>query len=229
MIGVFDSGRGGMLAISEIKRLMPHTDVCFYADRKNAPYGTKTREQLTELVKRDIDILKKSGAEKILMACCTASTVWKLLPEDYKSISLPIIVPSAKKAVHITKNNKIAVIATEHTAKSKAFTRAIHSIDKSITVSEFPAQELVYLAENRIYDIKKAERILEPLKDSDADTLILGCTHFPLLLREIQEILPNMKTVSSAREGAIEILKYTKNGRGKTVFIASKNEKGHGD
>ncbi len=226
MIGVFDSGSGGLYTVAEFKKLMPNADICFHLDRKNAPYGTKDKETLIPLIKRNIDILMGAGASFILIACCTASTLWDFLPKEYKEISLPIIMPTAKRAVALTENGNIAVIATEYTVKSQAFSKAIKMVNKEINISEFAAQELVYLAEHRIYDKEKIKRILEPLKKSNADTLILGCTHFPILEKQIKEILPDMKTVNSAREGVIEMIKYTDGGMGKLLYADTKNEEG---
>lgn len=91
MVGIFDSGMGGEFALREFVSLCPNERAELFADRENAPYGTKSEPELIRLVKRDIDILRSRGAERILMACCTASTVYPLLPSEYQRAVIPII------------------------------------------------------------------------------------------------------------------------------------------
>ncbi len=226
MIGVFDSGAGGLTAISELRRLMPSADICFFADRKNAPYGTKSRRELIKLVRRDILKLYRAGADKILMACCTASTVYDCLPPEMRVLTLPIIEPTAKEAARISAHGRIGVIATEATVSSGAFSKALSKFPTVKEVYELPLQRLVTLVEGGAVDgrLKSHERdelsrLLSPMKNK-IDTLILGCTHFPHLEREISGCLSNVRLVSSSREGAREISKLTKNkGTGKTIFL----------
>ena len=226
MIGIFDSGAGGFTAISELRRLVPSADICFFADRKNAPYGTKSKNELIKLVESDILKLYRIGADKILMACCTASTVYESLTSKMKRLAIPIIEPTAREAARITTYGKIGVIATEATASSGAFSKALAKFPSVKEVYELPLQRLVALVEDGAVDgnLKSRERdelsrLLAPMKNK-IDTLILGCTHFPHLEREISGCLPGVRLVSSSREGAREISKITKNtGKGKTFFL----------
>ena len=227
MIGVFDSGRGGLNALREIRRLAPMADVCFYADRKNAPYGTKSKGELVELVLRDAALLSSNGATRILMACCTASTVYSLLPKQIRRICVPIIAPTARRAAGLTQNGRIGVIATEATVRSGAFTAELSRYRSVKEVFELPLQSLVSLIEGGANDSNASStvrmeinRLLHPLYNKEIDTLILGCTHFPELEGEISRCFSGIKTVSSAREGAIEILKnISPDGSGRTVYI----------
>ena len=227
MIGVFDSGAGGLLAVREIRRLSPYADVVFFADRQNAPYGMKTKDELIELVKADIELLRGAGADKILMACCTASTVHEYLPYDMREIACPIILPTAKRAAAVTECGNIGVIATRATVASGAFRKALSGYQKCRSVYEFEAQNLVELVESGCTDESITERefeiikeTLSPLADKKIDTLILGCTHFPHIEKTISKCLQNVKTVSSAYEGAFEILKKQEDeGEGKTLFL----------
>ena len=226
MIGVFDSGAGGLTAISELRHLMPSADICFFADRKNAPYGTKSRRELIKLVEGDILKLYRKGADRILMACCTASTVYEYLPQEMKRIALPIIEPAAREAARVTACGKIGVIATEATAASGAFSKALSKFPTVKEVYELPLQRLVTMVEGgavdgnlQSHERDELSRLLAPLRNK-IDTLILGCTHFPHLEREIGGCLSGVRLVSSSREGAREISKITKNtGKGKTVFL----------
>ena len=226
MIGVFDSGVGGLTAIKELRRLLPKTDIYFFADRKNAPYGTKSLNEVLNLARADIKILKAFGVQKILIACCTASAVYPLFDEDEKKLCVPLIEPAAKRALDITKNGRIGVIATERTVKEKAFSKSISSLSGSAEVFETPTQSFVDLIESGARDgrLTDHERLkiaseLMPLRDKSIDTLILGCTHFPHIEAEIQNLL-GVATVNPALEGALEIAKLapiSENGR--TVYL----------
>lgn len=227
MIGVFDSGEGGVNVLCEIKKRAPWMDVCFLADRKNAPYGTKSREELIELVSRDIERLLLMGAEKILMACCTASTVYPFLDAKLRRVALPIILPTAEAAAAATNNGRVSVIATAATVRAGAFNSALSSYGSVKQVFEFQIQNLVGMVESGISDecatdAERAEirRLILPIKESGADTLILGCTHFSRLKRIIGSSLPGVRIISSSLEGAIEMLKNSPcRGRGETIYI----------
>ena len=226
MIGVFDSGCGGLYTVDKIRELSPSADIIFFADRKNAPYGTRSKTEIIRITRQNIKYLKGLGATRILIACCTASSVYYALSEEERKISLPIITPTARKAAEITKSKKIAVISTEATAKSGIFERRLKSLIPDCTVYTEPTQELVSLIENGLCDENitesgalKTEKILSRLKGLDFDTLILGCTHFPRLEKTIGRIL-SCKTVSSALAGAEEILKTEgREGNGTTLFV----------
>lgn len=226
MIGVFDSGDGGLCTVEKIRELSPRADICFLADRENAPYGTKTSSEIIRLTKRNIKILRDAGAKKILIACCSASSIYPALNEEEKKISVPIIDAAVKCALEKTKNRKIGVISTNLTARSMIFEKKIKEILPSAEVYTEPAQELVSLVESGVSDAnlkgrskEKIEKILSKIKNYPFDTLILGCTHFPRLQKTISEIV-GRETVSSALEGAKEILKKTSgDGEGKSIFL----------
>lgn len=228
MIGIFDSGVGGLISANEVSRLLPREDIIYLADRENAPYGTKRRDELIRLVKADIKRLRGFGAEKILIACCTASTIHSELTVSEREISIPIILPAAKAAVAEARN--IAVISTLHTQASHAFRDAVNGIDPNAAVSEFALQELVALVEEGNRD-GKITRECKELLDSftedklpkGAEALILGCTHFSHLEGEFKKRLPHIKIISPAKEGAREIAKYYKEnkigrGHGRVIF-----------
>lgn len=227
MIGIFDSGVGGLTALYELRKIAPNVDICFLADRKNAPYGTKSQEVLINLVKDDIARLRDAGAEKILMACCTASTVYPFLSEEEKAISVPIISPAASTAAKLTGTGNIGVIATKRTAESLAFSKEILKLLPTANIFELETQDFVSLVEDGARDglitekiRAEIERTLVPLKNKNIDTLILGCTHFPHIKHEIERALPDVKTVNPSREGAIDIAGKAKLfENGKTVYL----------
>ena len=226
MIGVFDSGVGGLTALAELRRLLPRTDMIYLADREHAPYGTKSEEEILSLAENCIKRLITAGAEKILIACCTASTLHSRLTEGARGITTPIIAPAARAAQRVSRGG-IAVIATEATVRSHAFRRELLSIGEC-EVTEHPAQELVAMVESGASDQNplsneeksRLARLLEPIEASRADTLILGCTHFPHLRGHIAAMLPCVKLISSSREGALEIARSTEDrGDGRTIFL----------
>ncbi len=226
MIGIFDSGAGGLAALRELRRLNPREDVLFLADRKNAPYGTKSEDEILRLTAENIKKIKNAGAKRVLIACCTASTVYEKLPFELRKIALPIIDPTADLAVKSTENSHIAVIATEHTVRCSAFSQAIKRTGARITVTELEAQILVGIAEcvaaGEVLDedaISKIEKSLLPLTHLSADTLILGCTHFSHLKNEIRRFAKNMKIIDSAKTGAQIIAESAGCGIGATVFL----------
>ena len=215
MIGVLDSGRGGLVAYKELRRLMPRADITYLADRKNAPYGNKNPDEILRLTEYGIRRLRDMGCEIILIACCTASSLYEMLPRELRDLSIPIITPTAM----LCENSKsVLVIATEHTAKSGAFSREIkHFSDAS--VREIPMQPLVNLIEWG-HDTKRA--INEIVKMCEGcDTLILGCTHFSHLYDELREALPEVKILSPAHIGAGEIRKIiTDRGNGRDIYTS---------
>lgn len=213
MIGIFDSGDGGLAAAREVRRLFQKEDIVLLADRKNAPYGTKTEAELVSLVKEDIRRLSEMGCEKILVACCTASTVFTRLSESEQKICVPIINPTAKA---VCGSAHTAVIATERTVNSHAFSSEIFRIYPKIKVTEIKAQKLVGLIEegrkcSTLSCICKEEldRLCEKIKELNADTLILGCTHFAHLEEEFALRLPDTKIINSAKEGALALKRFS--------------------
>ena len=226
MIGIFDSGAGGITAIREVRRLSDAADIAFFPDRHHAPYGTKSPEELIPLVERDVELLLSVGADTVLMACCTASTVHPYLRSDLKRVAIPIIEPTAKAAAAVTENGRIAVLATDATVRSGAFRKSLLK-QGGFTVYEFAARELVASVEGGARDgrLSKADEAIldgyvKAVSESGADTLILGCTHFPHLEGELKKRLPRVKIISSSREGALKLKSSTPfTGNGKTVYI----------
>ena len=224
-IGVFDSGAGGRFALAELRRLLNRIDTVFYADSKNAPYGGKAEGELVTLLARGLERLSEAGAEKILVACCTASAVWDYLPQSLKDISVPIIEPTARRAAQISKNGRIAVLSTEATRRSGVFRESLLRLGcESVVCASAP--ELVTLAERGAKDGNLTDpdreiiyRAASPLMACGADTVVLGCTHFAYFEREIADIL-SCKTVNSARAGAEHIAKDIKNeGRAEAFYL----------
>lgn len=190
-----------------LRKRHPSADIVFLADRKNAPFGTKSAAALRAIVCADLLRLKQAGAARTLVACCTASSVCHTLPHDIRASAFPIISPIARAAVRATRNGRIGVLATDATVRSDAFPRAIASEDKTVKVYVAAASPLVSLVESgRTHPsdvcVREAvENLTRPLCNTGIDTLILGCTHFPALAEAIAERFPDVRLISSVEEG----------------------------
>lgn len=215
MVGIFDSGMGGAFALAELRKLCSDADVAFLADRKNAPYGVKSRELLVDLAERNIDVLRSYGAGEILIACCTASTVYTALSDRHRKGVIPIIDATAYAAVMTSENKRIGVLATESTVRSGAFESAILRYCARAQVTCRAAQGLVSA-------IERGEETDGMLADAlrrlgDVDTVILGCTHFAAVEEKIKK--EGFAAVNSARVGAELLSKYVTRGGGATLYI----------
>lgn len=212
MLGLFDSGMGGLNTVRYLKVSGDDRDLIYLIDRNNAPYGIKSEKELIEITKNNIKSLTGMGAERVLIACCTASTVHSLLPMQEKEASIPIIDTVAKEAKKQSQSKRIGVIATEHTVSSHAFKNALDGC----FVKELALSRLVSLIDGGLSDDtvteddeKTLEDMMFPILSENIDTLILGCTHFPsliLTISKISEKYGKIKIVDSARVGA-DILK----------------------
>jgi glutamate racemase len=209
-IGVFDSGVGGLTVFREIARALPHQPLIYLGDSARVPYGTKSPativryslEAARHLMQRDIGML--------VVACNTATAA--ALPELKAQLSIPVIgvvEPGAQAAVDKTEG-VVGVIATEGTVRSKAYTKAIKALDPDVTVIESAAPLFVPLAEegwaNTHVAREVAEIYLEPLIDAGIDTLVLGCTHYPILRGTIEQVVGGaVQIVDSAETTALTV------------------------
>ena len=214
MLGLFDSGRGGLNTVEYLKQAGDADDLVYLIDGGNAPYGVRSEDEIVKVTTENIRRLMYMGAERVLIACCTASTVHHLLPEEYKAVSIPIIDAIAEEAKSTTRIGRIGVIATKRTVLSGAFSTALDGY----TVEEMPLSELVPLIDKGLSDATATDSdtrmlrvMLEPILTKSIDTLILGCTHFPALKRTIQKISDSygdIRLIDSARVGADTLRKY---------------------
>ena len=176
MIGIFDSGRGGVAVARELLSLCPTCDVLLLSDRKNLPYGTKSDSELIPIVKKNLKRLRSYGAKSLLIGCCTASSIYERFIAPTPNV-IPIIDPTARRAALVT-DGKICVIATEATVTSHAFKKTI-SRYSTAEVTEVAAGELVKVVESLgdgipgENDLRKIKKALEPAMAVGADTLVL--------------------------------------------------------
>lgn len=228
MIGVFDSGIGGARTAEALHRLLPREDILLLQDRKNAPYGTKTPWELRKIVNFNVRKLITMGADRILIGCCTAGSVYEDIPIGLRRRTTEIITPTAKAALALCPR-RVTVIATEATVLSHAFAKVLREDMDEACISELATQELVRFTEEGDRDGAVREdtalyldRLCRRISLFSPDALILGCTHFPYLSGEIGSRLPNVRIISSADEGARHMARSIKDAsaeEGRLIYL----------
>jgi len=209
-IGVFDSGVGGLTVVKELIRQLPYEDIVYFGDTARVPYGTKSKETVVRFSIENILFLLKHNVKLICIACNTSSSVaFPVITSHFKVPIIGVIGPGAKEAVYATRNKRIGVIATPSTVKSNAYNSQIRQLDASITVTSVACPLFVPLVEEGWLDgsvvRQVAEVYLKPLKDNRVDTVILGCTHYPLLKPVIKKVMgKQVLLIDSARQVAME-------------------------
>jgi len=212
-IGIFDSGIGGLTVLKEICKKLPDESTVYLGDTARVPYGIRSPETVTRYSLENTKFLFSKEVKMIVVACNTASSVSLEAIKD--SVPVPfvgVIEPGAKAAVSATGNKKIGVIGTEATIKSNSYARAIMKIDNSIEVFGMACPLFVPLVEEGWTEGKIAEMIareyLKEIRRKDIDTLVLGCTHYPLLKGILSEVMgESVSLIDSAIETALEIKK----------------------
>jgi len=210
-IGVFDSGVGGLTVAREIMRQIPNEKIIYFGDTARVPYGSKSQETVTRYSKQIVRFLQTFDVKTIVVACNTASAY--ALDELEKEIDIPIIgvvKPGARVAAEVTENGKIGVIATEATIGSQIYTQYIKELNRDVTIYGKACPLFVPLVEEGLWQDpvtdEIAKRYLTELIDIDIDTLILGCTHYPLIRSTLGRIIGEQVTlVNPAYETAREL------------------------
>ena len=210
-IGVFDSGVGGLTVVREIMRQIPNEKIIYFGDTARVPYGSKSQETVTRFSEQIVRFLKTFEVKTIVVACNTASAY--ALDALEKDIDIPIIgvvKPGAKAALEVTRNKKIGVIATEATISSQIYTQYIQNLNQDVTIYGKACPLFVPLVEEGLLQDpvtdEIARRYLTELIDIDIDTLILGCTHYPLIRSTLGKIVGDRVTlVNPAYETALEL------------------------
>lgn len=209
-IGVFDSGIGGLTAVKELNRLLPHENIVYFGDTARIPYGTRSKETIVAYANQDIAFLKRRGVKMIIAACGTVSSVIGTSPEAAGDIPFTgVLLPAAQAACSATKTGRIGVIGTPATIRSGSYGKAIRAIRPGTFVVGNACPLFVPLAENGFtardneVAILVAKQYLAPVIAENVDTLILGCTHYPLLQDIIGDIMGGgVKLISPGEEAA---------------------------
>lgn len=210
-VGVFDSGVGGLTVAREIMRQIPNEKIIYFGDTARVPYGSKSKETITKYSRQIVHFLQEQQVKAIVIACNTASAY--ALDEIEKEIDIPmigVVKPGAKVAAEATGNGKIGVIGTEGTVGSHIYSTYINKINPDIKVLGKACPLFVPLVEEGLWQDpvtdEIATRYLSELIDCDIDTLILGCTHYPLIRSTVGKIMGEKVTlVNPAYETAREL------------------------
>src|SRR4051812_6553809 len=224
-IGVFDSGIGGLTVAAALRELLPSEDIFYLGDTARVPYGGKSQSTIERYSVEISGLLLAESAKVIVVACNTASAL--AVPRLQELLKVPVIgviAPGAKAAVAATRTGNIGIIGTRATVYSRAYERAIHAIDPDLRVIAQPCPLLVPLIEEGWLDDpitdQVVRRYLEKLVRDDIDTLVLGCTHYPLLRGALKKFVgPAIQLVDSAHNCAVavrDLLKSDKIGAPKT-------------
>lgn len=218
-IGIFDSGFGGLDIFKAIHAALPEYSYIYLADSARAPYGPRTKEEVLAFTTEAVTFLFEHGAGLILLACNSASSdalrvlQQEFVPEHYPGRNiLGVLVPGAEEAIHVSKNGRIGVIATENTVASGSFIRELTKLREDVHIFQKACPALVPLIEAGQLDSKEMNNALHeyltPLLNEDIDTLILGCTHYGLIADTIRSIVGDGVYVLSESEIIPEKLKH---------------------
>ncbi len=194
-IGVFDSGLGGLTVVKEIIAALPKEDIIYFGDTDRVPYGTKSRDTIRKFARQDEAFLLSKDVKLIVAACGTVSSVASDIGEQLPVPYVEVVSHAAKAAVSATKNGKIGVIGTNATVMSGEHKRQILELMPDATVITqsctlfVPLVEAGWVDENDIVVLETVKRYIAPMMEAGVDTLILGCTHYPLLSRAIKKVM----------------------------------------
>ena len=212
-VGVFDSGVGGLTVAREIMRQLPNENLVYFGDTARVPYGSKSRDNIIRYSRQIIHFLKTKGVKAIVIACNTASALaLDVVREESDIPIIGVVEPGARAALQITQTKKIGVIGTEETVQSAMYGKIIKGLDPTVSVIGKACPLFVPLVEEGFAKHKVTEEIIDyylaSMKESDIDSLILGCTHYPLLRSRIRAYLGDkIQLVNPAYETAMD-LKY---------------------
>ena len=234
-VGVFDSGIGGLTVAHEIIRQLPHERLIYFGDTARVPYGPKSPDTVRRYSREIASFLQGEGVKAIVVACNTATA--HALPALREELPIPVIgvvEPGARAAMRATRSGHVGVIGTAGTVKSGAYERAIREISPDVRITARACPLFVPLIEEGWIDSEVtrlvAREYLEPLAESGVDTLVLGCTHYPLLKPLIADVMgSDVRLIDSAAETAAEAarvladrsLESPDEGRGTHRFVAS--------
>lgn len=220
-IGVIDSGVGGLTVVKEINRILPRESIIYFGDTARMPYGPRSYEEVRGFVFQMIDFLQHQEIKILVVACNSATAAG--LSYYQEACDLPVIgviEPGVRAALARSKNGKIGVIGTVGTINSSEYIRSLQAKDESLEIYTKACPLFVLLVENDLVQTPEAEAVaheyLDRLVEKRIDTLILGCTHYPLMSSLIRKIVgPQMELINSAEEIAAEIKRILE----KTVML----------
>lgn len=209
-IGVFDSGLGGLTAVRELSRLLPGEDIVYFGDTGRVPYGGRSRQTIVKYARQDVSFLSSFDLKILLVACGTVSSTALDVVEEASNLPVVGVVrPASQRAAELSRSGRIGLIGTQATIRTGAYERNITTLRPEVELISCPCPLFVPLVENgrfRPGDVvieTVVKEYLQPLKDGAVDTLVLGCTHYPLLREVIGAFMgPEVHLVDSGAEGA---------------------------
>lgn len=213
-IGVFDSGLGGLTVVKEIIAQLPNEEIAYFGDTARFPYGPRSAEELRGFVFEIIDFLLAQGVKFIVIACNSASAAALEAAQQYYDVPvIGVIEPGARAAVQATRCRKVGVIGTQATISSGSYVGAVKSVDAGVHIHPLACPDLADFVEQNELSGPRVESAvqwyLKPLIKAGIDSLILGCTHYPLLSETISKVAgKNITLISSAEETARELKEY---------------------
>ena len=223
MIGVFDSGFGGLSVLKVVVRELPQYRYLYLGDTARTPYGPRSRDEVYQFTLQAVSFLFLKECELIILACNTASAeALRKIQQEYLPIHFPnrrvlgVIVPATEEAVLLTKNNRIGVLATEGTVRAGSFTRELQKLNPNMLVFELACPKLVELVEAGDTSSPETREVvreyMEEILKQDIDTLILGCTHYEHLLSDVNAVIGerNITVISEAEVIARKLGEYLK-------------------
>jgi glutamate racemase len=231
-IGVFDSGLGGLTAVREFLKILPNENIIYFGDTGRVPYGSRSNDTIKKYAFQDAKFLLKHNVKMVVAACGTVSSVATNLKNDLPVPYTGVVSPTCYAAVQATKNKKIGVIGTSATIKSHSYKKLIENFDSSVEVIEQDCPLFVPLVENGF--INKDDQIvrlvikryLAPLMEAQVDTVILGCTHYPIIKDAISSVMgEKVKLIDSGRETAL----YAKKILTEKNLLNGSEQKGHSE
>jgi glutamate racemase len=209
-IGVFDSGIGGLTVAHEVIRQLPHESIVYFGDTARVPYGPKSPDTVRRYSREIAAFLRDQGVKGIVIACNTATAhALETLRGEMDMPVIGVVEPGARAAVAATRDGHIGVIGTAGTIKSGAYERAIRALDPNVMVTPRACPLFVPMVEEGWIDHEAtrlvAREYLEPMLEAEIDTLVLGCTHYPLLKPLLRDVLgSSVRLIDSAEETAAE-------------------------
>lgn len=210
-VGVFDSGVGGLTVVKELRRIFPSLDIFYLGDTARLPYGDKSEKTIISYSLENSEFLSKFDIDLLIVACNTSSAVaLNELKKGAKFEVVGMIEPGVSYLLKKTKNKRVGLIGTRATIRSKAYVNEIKKIDKDVIVFEKACPLFVPIVEEGLYDDLVAELVaekyLKEFKEKDIDSMLLGCTHYPLLIPVIEKVLRGVKLITSG-EATVDFLK----------------------
>lgn len=213
-IGVFDSGLGGLTVLEHLYKLMPNEDYIYFGDNARVPYGSKSPDTVNLYSKQAVEFLKTFPLKFIVVACNTASAIAfdTIIKTAGEVPVIGMIQPASESAIEQSSNHKIGIIATEATIRSKAYVKELLQLDDKVEIAEKACPLFVPLVESDFIEHKATELIIEEYLQQmkNEDVIILACTHYPFLKKQIQNYLPNVKIIDSGENAANKVQQYLK-------------------